>query len=56
MERIFANLYQVTGTDRRGTSYTCFLKRKEGNLLVCHQAPLAAEDIDEIEQMGGQEW
>ena len=54
MERIFANLYRAsTGGNRRGTSHTYFLKRGEGNILVCHQSRPSSADIDEMEGMGG---
>jgi hypothetical protein len=53
MERVFANLYRVDGRNSRGVSHTYFLKRKSGNALVSHQAPLGAADLDDIEAMGG---
>jgi len=45
MERIFANLYRVGAENRRGTSHTYLLVRKEGNLLVCHQTRPSDEDM-----------
>lgn len=53
MEQMFSNLYRVSSPNRRGTSHTYFLKRKESNLLVCHQARPSPEDLDEIESLGG---
>lgn len=53
MERIFANLYRIGAPNRRGTSHTYLLVRKEGNLLVCHQTRPSDGDIKEIEQLGG---
>ena len=53
MERVFANLYRIGAPNQRGVSYTYFLVRKEGNLLVGHQSQPSAADIDEIEQLGG---
>jgi hypothetical protein len=55
MERVFADLDRIGSPNRRGTSYTYFLKRKAGNLLVCHQTAPSADDLDEIEAMGGLE-
>ena len=42
MERVFANLHRVNGSNSRGVSHTYFLKRTAGNALVSHQAPLGA--------------
>ena len=54
MERIFANLYRFGGApNKRGTSHTYLLVRKEGSLLVCHQSGPSAGDMDEIERLGG---
>ena len=54
MERIFANLYRLGGApDKRGTSHTYLLVRKEGNLLVCNRSGPSARDIAEIERLGG---
>ena len=54
MERIFANLYRFGGgPDKRGTSHTYLLVRKEGNLLVCHRSGPSTEEFSEIEGLGG---
>ena len=53
MERIFANLYRCSAPNRRGTSHTYLLVRKEGNLLIGHQTAPQPEDFDEIEKLGG---
>jgi len=54
MERIFANLYRLgSAPNRRGTSHSYLLVRKEGNLMACHQSGPSTEDIKEIEQLGG---
>ena len=34
-------------------SYTYFLMRREGNLLICHGSPPTEEDLDEIAELGG---
>jgi hypothetical protein len=53
MEKLFANLYRMGKSNRRGTSYTYFRKRPQGNLLICHGTPPSGEDLDEIETLGG---
>jgi hypothetical protein len=53
MEKVFANLYRVGAPNRRGTSHTYLLVRKEGNLLVCHQTRPSTGDIKEIKALGG---
>ena len=54
MERIFANLYRLgSAPNKRGTSHSYLLVRKEGNLLVCHQSGPSTKDIDQIQQLGG---
>lgn len=53
MEKVFANLYRMGKPNRRGTSYTYFLKRPKGNVLICHQTSPTDEDFDEIETLGG---
>jgi len=53
MERVFANLYRIGALNRRGTSYTYLLVRKDGNLLIAHQSPPSTNDIGEIEKLGG---
>ncbi|MBT4099702.1 MAG: hypothetical protein HOM68_15310 [Gemmatimonadetes bacterium] len=53
MERVFANLYRMGAPNRRGTSYSYLLVRKEGNLLVAHQSAPSRADIAEIKKLGG---
>lgn len=53
MERVFANLYRMGGTNNRGTSYSYFLVRKEGNLLIGHQSKPTKKDISEMAKLGG---
>jgi hypothetical protein len=54
MEKVFTNIYRMGKSSRtRGASYTYFLKRAKGNLLICHQTPPTDEDLDEIETLGG---
>jgi hypothetical protein len=53
VERIFANLYRIGAPNRRGISYTYFLVRKAGNLLVCHQSAPSAADIKQMQSLGG---
>ena len=53
MERVFANLYRIGSPNDRGMSYTYFLVRKEGNLLVGHQSQPSRKDIAEMKKLGG---
>ena len=54
MERIFANLYRFGGApNKRGTSHSYLLVRKEGNLLLCHQSGPPPKEFDEIERLDG---
>ncbi|NKB66185.1 MAG: hypothetical protein GKR89_03915 [Candidatus Latescibacteria bacterium] len=53
MERLFPNLYRVSTPNKKETSHTYLLQRQAGNLLVCHNGGPSAEDLDEIERLGG---
>ncbi|HJP29508.1 MAG: sugar-binding protein [Candidatus Latescibacteria bacterium] len=53
MEKLFANIYRMGRSNPRGTSYTYFLKRPKGNLLVVHGTAPTDEDLVEIETLGG---
>ena len=54
MERIFADVYHFAGSPKQGeVSHTYLLRRKEGNLLVCHNSGPSTEDYAEIERLGG---
>ena len=53
MERVLTNLYRIGAPNRRGTSYTYLLVRKDGNLLIGHQSQPSKRDIGEIEKLGG---
>ena len=53
MDQILPNIYRMGRSNRRGASYTYFLKRPQGNLLICHQTVPTDADLDEIEALGG---
>lgn len=53
MERVNASLFRFGSPNRRGVSYTYLLLREEGNLLVGHQSCPSAQDIEDIDGLGG---
>ena len=54
MERILPDVYHFVSTPKKGQiGHSYLLKRKEGNLLICHHGGPSSEDLEEIESLGG---
>jgi hypothetical protein len=54
MERILPDVYHFEGNPKKSeSSHSYLLRRKEGNILVCHHGGPSSEDLKEIEKLGG---
>jgi hypothetical protein len=54
MERILPDVYLFEGNSKKGeSSHSYLLRRKEGNIFVCHHGGPSPEDLKEIEKLGG---